>query len=77
MFVIERITGYMFVKDGLHEQYKIKKARHAKARETIASPSDVPKSSHSGKKKKKKKMVQWIKAIFGKCTNVAERAYET
>ena len=29
MFVIERVTGYRFVKDGLHEQYKIEKARHA------------------------------------------------
>ena len=45
MFVIERVTGYQFVKNGLHEQYKIEKARHAKASETIASPSDVPKSS--------------------------------
>ena len=53
MFVIERVTGYRFVKDGLHEQYKIEKARHAKANETIATPSDVPESSHSGKKKKK------------------------
>jgi 2-oxo-4-hydroxy-4-carboxy--5-ureidoimidazoline (OHCU) decarboxylase len=26
---------------------------------------------------KKNKMVQWIKAIFGKCTYAAERAYET
>jgi len=59
-----------------NEQYKIEKARHAKASETIASPSDVPKSSRSGRKKMNK-MVQWIKAIFGKCTNVAERAYET
>jgi len=52
MFVIERVTGYRFVKDGLHEQYKIEKARHAKASESIASPSDVPESSRSGKKKK-------------------------
>jgi len=75
MFVIERVTGYRFVKDGLHEQYKIEKARHAKASETIASPSNVPESSRSGKKKNK--MVQWIKAIFGKCPYVAKRAYET
>ena len=58
-----------------NEQYKIEKARHAKASETIASPSDVPESSRSGRKKKNK-MVQWIKALFGKCTYVAERAYE-
>ena len=31
MFVTERVTGYQFFKDGLHEQYKIEKARHAKA----------------------------------------------
>ena len=37
----------------------------------------MPESSRSGKKKKKNKMVQWIKAIFGKCTYAAERAYET
>ena len=76
MFVIERVTGYRFVKDGLHEQYKIGKARHAKTSETIASPSDVPESSRSGRKKKNK-MVQWIKAIFGKCTYATDRAYET
>ena len=62
MFMIERLTGYQFVKDGLHEQYKIEKARHAKASEITASPSNVPESSRSGKKKNK--MVQWIKAIF-------------
>jgi hypothetical protein len=74
MFVIERVTSYQFVKDGLHEQYKIEKARHAKASETIASSSDELESSCSGKKKKKKnKMVQWIKPIFGKCTYAAER----
>ena len=77
MFVIERVTGYQFVKNGLHEQYKIEKARHAKTSETIASPSDVPESSRSGTKKRKNKMVQWIKALFGKCTYAAERAYET
>ena len=76
MFVIERVTGYRFVTDGLHEQYKIEKARHAKAGETTASPLDVLESSRSGKKKKNK-MVQWIKSIFGKCTYAAERAYET
>jgi hypothetical protein len=76
MFVIERVNGYKFVKDGLHEQYKIEKARHAKAGDTIASLEDVPESSHSGWKKKNK-MVQWIKAIFGKCTYAAKRAYET
>jgi hypothetical protein len=54
MFMIERVTGYRFIKDGLHEQYKIRKARHAKAGETIASPSDVPESSRSGRKKKNK-----------------------
>ena len=77
MFGIERVTGYKFFKDGLHEQYKIEKARHAKASETIAAPSDVPESSHSGRKKKKNKMVQWIKALFGKCSCAAKRAYET
>ena len=58
MFGIERVTGYKFFKDGLHEQYKIEKARHAKASETIAAPSNVPESSRSGRKKKNKnKMV--------------------
>jgi len=75
MFVIERVTGIRFVKDRLHEQYKIEKARHAKASETIASPSDVPKSSRSGRKKMNK-MVQWIKAILTTCTYAARTTYE-
>ena len=75
--MIERVTGYRFVKDGLHKEYKIEKARHAKANETSASPTDVPESSHSRYGKKKNKMVQWIKAIFGKCTYLANSAYET
>jgi hypothetical protein len=58
MFMIERVTGYRFVKDGLHKQYKIEKARHAKAGETIASPSDVPKSSRSGRKEEEEEEEQ-------------------
>ena len=58
MFGIERVTGYKFFKDGLHEQCKIEKARHDKASETIAAPSNVPESSRGGRKKKNKnKMV--------------------
>ena len=71
MFGIERVTGYKFFKDGLHEQYRIEKARHAKASETIDAPFDVPMSSRSGRKKKKK-MVQWIKALIRKCTYAVE-----
>ena len=46
MFVIKRVTGYRFVKDGLHEQYKIERAIHAKANETIVSPKDVTTPQH-------------------------------
>ena len=59
MFMIERVTGYKFKKDGLHEVYKIEKARHAKASETIAFSTDMPESSHSASRngKKNNKMV--------------------
>jgi len=57
IFMIERVTVYRFVKDGLHEEYKIEKARHDKASETIASPLDMPRSSRSRHGKKKNKMV--------------------
>ena len=79
MFMIERVIGYKFKKDGLHEVYKIEKARHAKASETIAFSTDMPESSRLASRsgKKNNKMVQWIKAIFGKCTYATDRAYET
>ena len=48
MFMIERVTGYRFEKDGLHTVYKTEKIRGAGASRVVrCSPSveDVSKSS--------------------------------
>ena len=76
MFMIERVTGYRFEKDGLHTVYKIEKTRGAGASRAVRhSPSveDVPKSSQSRLRREKKmeKFGRWIKAIFITCTYAA------
>ena len=81
MFMIERVTGYRFEKDGLHTVYKIEKTRGVGAcRAVRRSPSveDVPKSSRSRppKEKKMEKFRKWIKAIFTTCTYAARTAYQ-
>ena len=81
MFMIERVTGYKFDKDGLHTVYKIEKTQASGASKAVRrSPSieDVPKSSRSRprKEKKMKKYGRWIKAIFTTCTYAARTAYE-
>ena len=80
MFIIERVSGYRFEKDGLHTVYKIDKTRGAGASRVVrCSPSvvDVPESSRSRTRKKKKmeKFGKWIKAIFTTCTYAARTAY--
>ena len=80
MFMIERVTGYRFEKDGLHTIYKIEKTRGAGASRAVRrfpSAVDVPESSRSRshKEKKMKKFGKWIKAIFTTCTYAARTAY--
>jgi hypothetical protein len=81
MFVIERVTGHRFDKDGLHTIYKIEKTQSTGVSRAVrCSPSveDVPESSHSrsSKGKKMKKFGKWIKAIFTTCTYAVGTAYE-
>ena len=81
MFMIERVTGYRFDKDGLHTVYKIEKTQDSGASRAVkCSPSieDVPGSSRSRPRKdgKMEKFGRWIKAIFTTCTYAARTAYE-
>jgi len=81
MFMIGRVTGYKFDKDGLHTVYKIEKTQASGANKAVRrSPSveDIPKSSRSRshKGKKMEKFEKWIKAIFTTCTYAARTAYE-
>ena len=76
MFMIERVTGYKFDKDGLHAIYKIEKSQASGASKAVrCSPSveDMPESScsRSRKDEKMKKFGKWIKAIFTTCTYAA------
>ena len=81
MFMIERVTGYIFEKDGLHTVYKIEKTQGAGASRAVRhSPLvvDVPESSRSRpcKEKKMEKFGKWIKAIFTTCTYAARTVYQ-
>ena len=81
MFMIERITGYRFEKDGLHTVYKIEKTRGAGASRAVRrSPSveDMPELSRSRpyKEKKIEKFGKWIKVIFTICTYAARTTYQ-
>ena len=81
MFMIERVTGYKFDKDGLHTIYKIEKTQASSASKVVrCSPlvKDILESSRSrsGKGKKMEKFGKWIKAIFTTCTYAARIAYE-
>ena len=81
MFMIERVTGYRFEKDGLHTVYKIEKTRGAGAiRAVRCSPSveDMLESSRSRPRKEKKmeKFGRWIKVIFTTCTYAARTTYQ-
>jgi hypothetical protein len=82
MFMIERVIGLQFLKDGMHTVYKIEKTQPAAASQATRrsyAHDDIPESfrSRSQNGNKMKKFGSWLKAIFGKCTYVAERAYET
>ena len=66
----------------MHIVYKIEKTRPTTATQGVGSSHahvDIPESprsrSHSGGKMKK--FGKWLKAIFGKCTYAADRAYDT
>ena len=81
IFMIERVTGYKFDKDGLHIIYKIEKTQASGASKAVRrSPSvqDISKSSRSRSRKCKKmeKFGKWIKAIFTTCTYAARTTYE-
>ena len=81
MFMIERVTGYRFDKDGIHTIYKIEKTQALGASRVVrCSPSvqDVPESSRSRphKEKKMEKFEKWIKVIFTTCTYAVRTAYE-
>jgi len=57
MFMIERVTGYKFDKDGLHTVYKIKKTQASGASKAVRRPpsiEDIPESSRSRSCKGKK-----------------------
>jgi hypothetical protein len=86
MFMIDRVTVLRFPKDGIHTDYKIEKTKPAAA--TTATQrarssythEDIPEGSHSRSRRSgswKKKIESWMKAIFGKCSYAAERAYDT
>ena len=82
MLMIERVTGFYFSKDGMHTVYKIEKTQPAAATQEAGSSHahvGISKSSHyrSHRGGKMKKFGKWLKAIFGKCTYAADRAYET
>ena len=69
------------IQDGLHTVYKIEKTQGVgSSRAVRRSPSveDVPESSRSRTRKKKKmeKFGKWIKAIFTTCTYAARTAYQ-
>ena len=59
MFMIERVTGYRFEMDGLHEQYKIEKTHatgaSALARHSSTAAEDILESSHVASRRGKKK----------------------
>jgi hypothetical protein len=83
MFMIERVIGLRFPKDGMHTVYKIEKTHPAIATQGVGSTyahEDILESSHSRSQrtsKWKKKIGSWMKAISGKCIYATERAYET
>jgi hypothetical protein len=74
-----------FPKDRIHTDYKIEKTKPAATTTTQRAGSsytheDIPKGSHSRSRRSgswKKKIELWMKAIFGKCSYAAERAYDT
>jgi len=84
MFMIERVTGVRYPKDCSHTVYNIKKTKGGKT----APPPAVESSYHSegghsvpqrrdGRKKKRfQKLAEWVKAIFGTCSYMAQNQYD-
>jgi hypothetical protein len=84
MFLIERVTGLRYLKDGFHQAYKIKKTLGGAAPTHRASSSfdheDLPEGPCSRSRRSgswKRKISSWMKAMFGKCSYAVERAYDT
>ena len=79
--MIERVTRFYFLKDGMHTVYKIEKTQPAVATQGAGSSHahvDISESSRSRSRRGgKMKFGKWLKTIFGKCTYAADRAYET
>jgi len=80
VFMIERVTGVRYPKDSYHTVYNIKKTKGGKT----APPPAVESSHHSqegpsepmrrgGRKKKRfQKLAEWVKAIFGTWSYMAQ-----
>jgi hypothetical protein len=88
MFMIERVSGYIFPKDGFHTAYNIEKTQsYAAATETVGGTSrgreDVPESSHSRSRSRSSgrglnsTIKAWMRAIFGHCSYTSQTAYNT
>jgi hypothetical protein len=84
MFLIERVIGLRYPKDGFHQAYKIKKTRGGVAPTHRAGSSfsheDLPEGSRSRSRRSgswKRKIGSWMKANFGTCSYAAKRAYDT
>jgi hypothetical protein len=85
MFMIERVSGFRYHKDCVHQVYKIKKTKGGMTQAPRAmSPAheDLPEGSRSRDRRQrnaswKKKVGSWLKGIFGHCAYAYERAYQT
>jgi len=85
MFMIERVTGRIFPKDGFHTVYKIEKTKsyaagRMSAGGTSAGREDIPESSRPSSRRRKglkTKVKAWMRAIFGHCTYTSQQTYET
>ena len=90
MFMIERVTGHIFPKDGFHTPYNIEKARpyavtkETATRETVRGSSrgreDIPEGSCSRSRSRRGlsgKVKSILRAIFGTCSYVAQTAYDS
>jgi hypothetical protein len=85
MFIIERVYGFRYHKDYVHQVYKIKKTKGGMTQTPRAmslAHEDLPEGSRSRDMRQrnaswKKKVGSWLKGIFGHCAYASERAYQT
>jgi hypothetical protein len=84
MFMIERVSGFRYHKDYVHQVYKIKKTKEGMAqapRAMCPAHEDLPEGSRSKTRRQRnaswKKVGSWLKGIFGHCAYAFERAYQT